>query len=74
MKRTLLMLDPNWVAKAMRRSKETSASDAILRARGGFARRRSARGILALRGSGLWNGDLAAMRRDPFHNDTAPST
>lgn len=46
----------------MRLSGEKTCSAAVGRALEDFVRRIKARRILVLRGSGLWDGDLAAMR------------
>ena len=64
MKRTNLVLDEDLLAEATRLSGEKTYSAAVMRALGDFVRRAKARRILELRGSGLWEGDLAAMRRD----------
>lgn len=64
MKRTRLVLDADLLAEAKRLSGEKTASAAVMRALGDFVRRSRARGMLALRGCGLWEGDLAVMRRD----------
>jgi hypothetical protein len=45
-------------------SGEKTYSRAVERALEDFVRRAKAQKILELRGSGLWEGDLAAMRRD----------
>ncbi len=63
MKRTNLVLDENLLTEATRLSGEKTYSAAVMRALGDFVRRAKARRILELRGSGLWEGDLAAMRR-----------
>ncbi len=64
MKRTNLVLDEKLLAEATRLSGEKTYSAAVMLALGDFVRRAKARRILELRGSGLWEGDLAAMRRD----------
>lgn len=64
MKRTNLVLDENVLQEATRLSGEKTYSAAVMRALEDFIRRAKARQILALRGSGLWEGDLSAMRRD----------
>ncbi len=64
MKRTNLVLDEDLLAEATRLSGEKTYSAAVMRALRDFVRRAKARRILELRGSGLWEGDLAAMRRD----------
>jgi Arc/MetJ family transcription regulator len=65
MKRTNLVLDEKLLAEATRLSGEKTYSAAVMLALGDFVRRAKARRILELRGSGLWEGDLAEMRRDP---------
>ena len=50
--------------EATRLSGEKTYSRAVERALEEFVRRIKARQILQLRGSGLWEGDLAAMRGD----------
>lgn len=64
MKRTNLVLDEALLEEAVRLSGEKTFSAAVTRALEDFVRRARARRILDLRGSGLWEGDLAAMRRD----------
>ena len=64
MKRTNLVLDEKTLEEATRLSGEKTYSAAVMRALEDFVRRARARRILELRGSGLWEGDLAAMRRD----------
>jgi Arc/MetJ family transcription regulator len=64
MKRTNLVLDENLLEEATRISGEKTYSGAVTRALQEFVRRAKARQILELRGSGLWEGDLPAMRRD----------
>jgi len=64
MKRTNLVLDEETLEEATRLSGEKTYSAAVMRALEDFVRRARARRILELRGSGLWEGDLAAMRRD----------
>ena len=65
MKRTNLVLDEQILEEATRLSGEKTYSAAVMRALEEFIRRARARQILDLRGSGLWEGDLSAMRRDP---------
>lgn len=50
--------------EATRLSGEKTYSRAVQRALEEFVRRVKARRILELRGSGLWEGELATMRRD----------
>ena len=64
MKRTNLVLDEEVLEEATRLSGEKTYSAAVMRALEDFVRRVKARQILALRGSGLWEGELAGMRRD----------
>jgi Arc/MetJ family transcription regulator len=64
MKRTNLVLDEHLLEEATRVSGERTYSGAVARALEDFVRRARARKILDLAGSGLWDGDLAAVRRD----------
>ena len=64
MKRTNLVLDENLLEEAVRISGERTYSRAVNRALKEFVRRIQAGQILDLAGSGLWEGDLSAMRRD----------
>ena len=64
MKRTNLVLDEQLLDEATRLSGEKTYSAAVMRALEEFVRRVKARQILELRGSGLWEGELGAMRRD----------
>jgi Arc/MetJ family transcription regulator len=64
MKRTNLVLDEEILEEATRLAGEKTYSGAVMRALEDFVRRAKARQILELRGSGLWEGDLAEMRRD----------
>lgn len=64
MKRTNLVLDEELLEEATRVSGEKTYSGAVMRALEDFVRRARARQILDLRGSGAWEGDLGAMRRD----------
>ena len=63
-KRTNLVLREGLLEEATRLSGEKTYSRAVERALEDFVRRLKARQILELRGSGLWEGDLSAMRRD----------
>ncbi len=63
-KRTNLVLDEELLKEATRLSGERTYSANVMRALKDFVRRVKARQILDLRGSGLWEGDPAAMRRD----------
>ena len=64
MKRTNLVLREDLLEEATRLSGEKTYSRTVERALEEFVRRIKARRILELRGSGLWEGDLSAMRRD----------
>jgi Arc/MetJ family transcription regulator len=64
MKRTNLVLREDLLEEATRLSGEKTYSRAVERALEEFVRRARARQILELRGSGLWEGDLAEMRGD----------
>ena len=64
MKRTNLVLDEDLLAEAIRLSGEKTYSATVMRALTDFVRRAKARQILELQGSGLWEGDLRAMRGD----------
>jgi len=64
MKRTNLVLDADLLTEATRLSGEKTYSAAVMRALEDYVRRAKAHQILELRGSGLWEGDLSAMRRD----------
>ena len=67
MKRTNLVLDKQLLEEALRISGERTYSRAVDRALAEFVRRARAGRILELAGSGLWEGDLAAMRGDRPH-------
>jgi len=64
MKRANLVLREGLLEEAVRVSGEKTYSRAVERALEDFVRRARARKILELRGSGLWEGDLGAMRED----------
>lgn len=64
MKRTNLVLREDLLREATRLSGEKTYSRTVDRALEEFVRRAKARGILALRGSGAWEGDLSQMRED----------
>jgi Arc/MetJ family transcription regulator len=64
MKRTNLVLDAQLLEDALRLSGERTYSRAVERALREFVNRVRSRQILELQGSGLWEGDLATMRRD----------
>jgi len=58
------VLDERILEEATRLSGEKTYSAAVGRALEDFIRRIKARRVLDLRGSGLWDGDLATMRSD----------
>jgi Arc/MetJ family transcription regulator len=64
MKRTNVVLDIKLLEEAARLSGQKTWSATIHRALEDFVRRAKAGKIMELRGSGLWEGDLAEMRRD----------
>lgn len=64
MKRTSLTLDEHLLEEALRLGGERTYSKTVDRALEQFVKRIKARGILELRGTGLWSGDLGEMRRD----------
>jgi hypothetical protein len=64
MKRAHLVLREDLLEEATQLSGEKTYSRTVERALEEFVRRMKARRILELRGSGLWEGDLSAMRRD----------
>jgi hypothetical protein len=64
MKRTNLVLDERLLDEAVRLSGERTYSRTVERALEEFVRRVRAGRILTLAGSGLWEGDLGAMRGD----------
>jgi Arc/MetJ family transcription regulator len=64
MKRTNLVLDADLLDEATRLSGERTYSRTVERALQEFVRRIKARRILDLAGSGLWEGNLAAVRED----------
>jgi Arc/MetJ family transcription regulator len=64
MKRTNLVLDADLLEEATRLSGAKTYSAAVTRALEELVRRIKARQILELRGSGAWEGDLGAVRRD----------
>jgi hypothetical protein len=65
------VLDEELLEEATRLSGEKTYSRAVMRALEDFVRRIKARQILDLRGSGLWEGELSAMRRDRPHRKRA---
>jgi Arc/MetJ family transcription regulator len=64
MKRTNLVLDERLLEEAVKLSGERTYSAAVGRALEEFVRRVRANRILELAGSGLWEGNLAALRAD----------
>jgi len=64
MKRTTLVLDDAVLEEALRVSGERTYSAAVNRALREFVHRARAGRILDLARSGLWEGDLPAMRED----------
>ncbi len=64
MKRTSLMLDEDLLEEALRLGEQRTYSKTVNLALEQFVRRIKARKILLLGHSGLWEGDLAEMRRD----------
>ncbi len=64
MKRTNLVLREDLLRQAVALSGQKTYSRAVEIALEDFVRRAKARKILELRGSGLWEGDLAEMRSD----------
>ena len=62
MKRTNLVLDERLLEEATRLSAQRTYSKTVDLALSEFVRRARAGKILSLSGSGLWEGDLAAMR------------
>ncbi|KAF0245387.1 MAG: hypothetical protein FD180_1610 [Planctomycetota bacterium] len=64
MKRTNLVLSEDLLEEATRLSGEKTYSGTVNKALRDFVQRIRARRILSLSGSGLWEGDLGAMRGD----------
>lgn len=64
MKRTNLVLNDTMLEEATRLSGAKTYSGAVDMPLREFARRARARRILDLTGTGLWEGDLGAMRGD----------
>jgi len=58
------MLDEHLLEEAVRMAGAKTYSKAVDMALRDFIRRAKARRILELAGTGLWDGDLAAMRKD----------
>jgi Arc/MetJ family transcription regulator len=74
MKRTNLVIREELLDEAVKLSGERTYSRAVERALEDFVRRIKARRILELAGSGLWEGDLPAMRRDRAVRKQQPLT
>jgi len=72
MKRANLVLDEALLEEALRLSGERTYSKAVGRALTEFVLKVRSRRILELAGSGLWDGDLAEMRRDWAVAERAP--
>ena len=64
MKRTNLVLDEQLLEDTLKASGARTYSAAVEMAMQAFVRRARARTILSLQGSGLWQGDLSAVRED----------
>jgi hypothetical protein len=64
MKRTTFILDERLLEEATALSGERTFSRTIERALQEMVRRLKARDLLSLAGSGVWQGDLSAMRGD----------
>jgi Arc/MetJ family transcription regulator len=64
MERTNLVLDERLLKEVTRVSGERTYSRAVTRAIEDYLRRHRAGRILALAGSGLWEGDLSEIRED----------
>ena len=64
MVRKNLVLDERLLEEAVRLSGERTYSGVVRRALDDYVRRIRARRIMALGGSGLWEGSLTEMRRD----------
>jgi hypothetical protein len=58
------MVDENLLSEAVRLTGARTYSEAVARGLQELVRRIKARRILEFAGSGQWEGDLAAMRRD----------
>ena len=64
MKRTNLVLDEKLLEEATRVSGERTYSRTVERALQELVQRAKARRLLELEGSGLWEGNLSAVRED----------
>lgn len=69
MKRTNLVLDEALLEEALALGGERTYSRTVERALEDFVRRIKSRQILELAGSGLWEGEVAEMRRDDYRVD-----
>jgi hypothetical protein len=69
MKRTNLVLSEELLEEALMLGGERTYSRTVERALEDFVRRIKARQILELAGSGMWEGDVAEMRRDDYRVD-----
>ena len=69
MKRTNLVLDELLLEEALTLGGERTYSRTVERALEEFVRRIKSRQILELAGSGLWEGEVAEMRRDDYRVD-----
>ena len=64
MRRTTVVLDEAVLREARRITGEKTNSGAIMKALDTLVRRATARQILELQGTGLWEGDLSEMHGD----------
>jgi Arc/MetJ family transcription regulator len=64
MKRTNLVLDATLLEETLKVSGERTDSRAVERAMEDFVRRAKARRTRDFAGTGIWQGDLGAMRED----------
>jgi Arc/MetJ family transcription regulator len=69
MKRTNLVLDETLLEEALALGGERTYSRTVERALEEFVRRIKSRQILEFAGSGLWEGEVAEMRRDDYRVD-----
>lgn len=69
MKRTNLVLDEALLEEALTLGGERTYSRTVERALEEFVRRIKSRQILEFAGSGLWEGEVAEMRRDDYRVD-----
>ena len=73
MKRTTFVLDEQLLEEATALSGERTFSRTIERALREMVRRLKARDLLSLAGSGIWQGDLSAMRGDVTSDARSPA-